>query len=256
MPSNDVDRMENQDPGFTVQRIASRSSGINGRLRKRYGNGKYGNGLPLGQLAPALLSAGTSPPVALLTGRPTLGSMQIGIIITTPGALGAAVCKFTLDGAVTYTAGVTVNSSVALNSASMQSGLTAQFPVGNYGSDNQYAAATPVPEIVLDWLTVQVTADLYAKRGANPEDPQMQWLREDLTRVYEEIKEAADSKDGLFDLPTSEDLDSAVTTGGPLGCSDGSPYAWQDRQARRGGAQDARQYGGPGGFAWGIWGGQ
>jgi hypothetical protein len=103
-----------------------------------------------------------------------------------------------------------------------------------------YAAATPVPEIVLGWLTLFVTYDAYRKRGTNPQDPNIASLIEDCKTAADEIKEAADSKDGLFDLPTSEDTDSAITTGYPLAYSETSPYVWTDVEACEGYAQDAQ----------------
>jgi len=233
MPQSEVDYVNQDSPGFIEQRIASRSSLINARLRKRYGNTGARSSLPLGQQAPTLVAAGTSPPSVTLSGRPTLGSLQIGLSITLGGVTGVATFSWTADG-VTYTTAMTA-SSVVLGST----GLTALFPAtGTFAIDNVYAAATPVPETVLGWLVTMVTYDCYRKRGVNPQDPQIQLLVEEYNTALAELKEAADSKDGLFDLPTSEDQDSAVTTGGPLGCSQASPYVWQDVERARATAED------------------
>jgi hypothetical protein len=236
MPASEVAYVEADSPGFTASRIAVRSSWINGRLRKRYGNGRAGNSLPLGQMTPTLIAAGTAPPGAQLSGRPTLGSVAIAIKIPTGGALGVAQMQVSTDGGLTFGPTVITGASFPI----VGTGMTVSFSgTGSFSTDNVYAAATPVPEIVLGWLTSLVTFDLYSRRGINPADPTYEMLTKECERVEAEVKEAADSKDGLFDLPTSEDQDSAVTTGGPLGFSDASPYAWQDRQVDRGRAQDA-----------------
>jgi hypothetical protein len=119
-------------------------------------------------------------------------------------------------------------------------GMQAAFPVGEYSADNVYLASTPVPETVLGWIVAMVTVDDYQKRGVNPQDPMIALCVEALTTAMAELKEAADSKEGLFDLPACEDADSAVTTGGPLGYSETSPYAWTDIEANTGRAEDAR----------------
>lgn len=222
MPLVEATGVEESNPGFTAARIAIQSSYINGRLRKRYGNNGASNSLPLGQAAPALVKAGTSAPDVTLQGRPVWGSMLLRVEITSGGGLGTAVFRWSSDDGITWVAGVLTAASVVLGAT----GLLATFADGTYSTDNVYAAAPPVPEIVLGWITTLVTDDLYRKRGRDPQDPAMVDLRDDVTRTLGEIKEAADSKDGLFDLPVSEDLDSAVTTGGPLGYSETSPYVW------------------------------
>ena len=237
VPASDVALVEATAPGFTAQRIAVWSSWINSRLRKR-----YGASLPLGQSPPALLAAGTLPPSVVLTGRPTIGSVQVRLEVTTGGALGAALFRYSLDAGQTFVTGVATGASVALGASGMQ----AAFPAGSYATDNVYAAASPVPETVLGWLVVFVQLDVMRKRGVNPSDPMVDLWVKDLERVSAEIKEAADSKDGLFDLPSTEDADTAITTGGPLAASDTSPYIWQDRQRTEGTFEDraSRQSGG------------
>lgn len=246
MPVTDVDFVENAEPGYTVQRIAVRSGWINARLRKRYGNSGSASSLPLGQNPPLILSAGTNPPPLTFNGRPTLGSIEFLAQITTPGAIGTAIFRYSLDNGMTWISNVTTAPSIPIQGMNFFMPLLTGGSPSSFGIDNVYSAATPVPEIVLGWLTTLVTVDEYTKRGANFQDPGLDWLKEALQTVLEEVKEAADSKDGLFDLPSSEDTDSAVTTGGPLGCSDASPYAWQDRQACLGSAQDGNR--GPSGW--------
>lgn len=99
--------------------------------------------------------------------------------------------------------------------------------------------AAPVPEIVLGWLTKIITPLAYRKRGVNPQDPQLELVEKDRDAALAEIKEAADSRDGLFDLPLSQSLQtSAVTSGGPLFYSEQSPYTSADLQLRDGSAED------------------
>jgi len=92
--------------------------------------------------------------------------------------------------------------------------------------------ASPVPEIVLGWLTDLVTFDAYMKRGFNPAAEQDSEIKAAATTALEEVKEAAESKEGLFELPLREDMkgSSAIDRGGSFGYSEASPYAWTDRQ--------------------------
>ncbi len=225
--------IETLTPGFTVQSIATNSSAINSQMRKRYG----GN-LPWGQQAPALIPAGLTPPAVVLQGRPTLGSYQITIQITTGGALGAAIFSWSSAPGTSPTTNVLTAPSVPLGTT----GLTAIFPAtGTYDVSNVYAAAPPVPETILQWLTTLVTEDVSIRHGINPNDPLSVRISDRVKLVRAQMEEAANSKDGLWDLPASEDLGSAVDTGGPRGYSEQSPYVWTRKQA-------AAAYRGGGGF--------
>lgn len=86
----------------------------------------------------------------------------------------------------------------------------------------------PVPEVVLGWLEAFVTFDAYQARGFNPRSEQDMLIAEAAKNAGAEIREAADSKDGLFDLPLREDTTgtSGVSVGGPLGYSEISPWRW------------------------------
>lgn len=106
----------------------------------------------------------------------------------------------------------------------------------------RYAApfASPVPEIVLGWLVSFVTHDAQRARGVNPEDPTIVMMTDDKTLADTQMKEAADSDTGLFDLPLRQDLqNSAVAFGGPMGYSETSPYVSADRQASIGRGEDS-----------------
>ncbi len=129
-----------------------------------------------------------------------------------------------------------VESRIAIRTSWMHQRLRKR-----YGKSLPFAA--PVPEIILGWLVVLVTIDVMRRRGMNPQDPTAAQFVDDATKAEAELKEAADSKDGLFDIPTGDDGDSAVTTGGPLGYSEASPYVWAVRERIAGRAEDFNRTG-------------
>lgn len=89
----------------------------------------------------------------------------------------------------------------------------------------------PVAEIVLEWLTAIVTAEVYRKRGWNPGDAQSAQIEADRDRAFDDLKEAADGHEGLFDIPLREDTTAeGISKGGPLFYSEASPYKWMDEQ--------------------------
>lgn len=103
----------------------------------------------------------------------------------------------------------------------------------------RYAApfASPVPEIVLGWLDAVVTLEAYIARGWNPSDEQSKQISDAAAQAFADLKEAADSEIGLFDLPLREDTTAeGISRGGPLGYSESDPYTWTDlqREAARG----------------------
>lgn len=105
----------------------------------------------------------------------------------------------------------------------------------------RYAApfSTPVPLTVKRWLARIVTRECYLKRGVDPLDPQWTSIEAAATKAEEEIKEAADSETGLFDLPLRADTTSTgISKGGPYGYSEQSPYVWTTKQARTGHEED------------------
>jgi hypothetical protein len=234
VPSQLLAELEGTYPGFIDETIADRSSYIEGRLRKRYGN-KAGN--LFGGVAPPFAAYGTAPPPIAIQGIPQLGSLELVIKITQAGALGTAQCSISGDGGRTQLAtGVVTGPAVTI----LGTGLVAAFAgnAGPYSVDNLYKAATPVPRIVLMWLATMVAYDCYDKRGADPQEPTFARRTKEYERTEEQLKEAADSKDGLYDLPATDGSDTAVVTGGPLGTSEESPYTWQRRQAISGTAED------------------
>ena len=81
-------------------------------------------------------AAGTSPPVWTLSGTLTL-NVQFRAEITTGGALGAALFRYSADGGATWIAsGVTTAASVPLTGA--MSGVTVAMDPGPYATNNVY----------------------------------------------------------------------------------------------------------------------
>lgn len=93
----------------------------------------------VGVVAPEMTgvtSAGTTPPVVGITGTPN-GYHNLRVEITTGGARGTAVFKWSIDGGATYTTGVTTAATVVLTGT----GLTLTFATGtDYATDNVYTA--------------------------------------------------------------------------------------------------------------------
>lgn len=92
---------------------------------------------------------------------------------------------------------------------------------------------SPFPEAAVRWLVDVTTLDLYQRRGWQASAQSENQLIVDAAKTAkDEIKEAADSKDGLFDLPLLDSAPDAsgIVKGGPLGYSEASPYTWTDRQ--------------------------
>lgn len=91
--------------------------------------------------------------------------------------------------------------------------------------------ADPVPEIVLSWLERLVTFDVYLRRGHNPSSQQDEEIKNRMVDAKAEIKEAADSNEGLYDLPIREDSTATgISKGGPWAEYDNTPYAFLDAQ--------------------------
>lgn len=96
----------------------------------------------------------------------------------------------------------------------------------------------PAPEIYIGWVVALTDLDLKLKLGFDPSAQQDALTADAAKAALEDVKEAADSNEGLFDLPLRQDAQGAsgITRGGPRAYSDVSPYAWMDRaRTRRGG---------------------
>lgn len=133
-----------------------------------------------------------------------------------------------------------IDARIAIQTSWINGRLRKRYGNNGVNATLPFGQGQPVPDVVLGWLTALVTYDAYRARGFNPQDPLGELIRADYDAAKAEVKEAADSKDGLFDLPAStEETDSSVTTGGPQAYSETSPYVWTNIEAAVGKAQDA-----------------
>ena len=237
LPRRLLDELERDEPGWIAQNLLTHSSWINTQLRKRYGAAAEGNSLPFGQLPPLAIGAGATPPALTLTGRPTFGSLQLVFQVVTPGASGTATVRWSTDGGSSFPA---LGPAIATTFSVPGTGLVATWAPGSFSADNVWSCATPVPETVLRWLRTLADYDVVKHHYRTTTDPALIDLKDDVATVRTEIQQAANSKDGMWDLPSTEDADSAITAGGPLGYSETSPYTWTDRQARDGTFDDVR----------------
>lgn len=99
--------------------------------------------------------------------------------------------------------------------------------------------AEPYPIAVQGWLARIVTLRAFLKRGVDPTDAQFEVIKEDADNAVNEIKEAADAVDGLYDLPLLDTGDaSAISKGGPKSYSEAGPYVGFDVQERIGRGED------------------
>lgn len=87
----------------------------------------------------------------------------------------------------------------------------------------------PYPSAVQAWLARIVTVRMFLKRGVDPNDLQFAEIKQDAADAVAEVKEAADSNEGLYELPLTSG-GSAVSQGAPRSYSEQSPYVWTDRQ--------------------------
>lgn len=103
----------------------------------------------------------------------------------------------------------------------------------------QVPFAAPAPEAAKQWLCDLVVERAYTRRGGNIDSDLLNAVTRAADTARDELKEAADAKDGLFDLPIrqADPNVSGISRGGPLGYSEPSPYDCLDVQAeaRRGG---------------------
>lgn len=123
-------------------------------------------------------------------------------------------------------------SRLDTNSAKIDTRLRKRYAV-------PFSSLVPYPEAALEWLTKITTYELYLKRGVDPSDQTLALVKADKEQADAELKEAADSKDGLFDLPILNTADStAISKGGPIVYTETSPYTAFDAQWRDGVNED------------------
>ncbi len=89
----------------------------------------------------------------------------------------------------------------------------------------------PVPEVVFGWIVAIVTPEAYRRRGWDPGEAQSAQIEQDRKDAREQVQEAADSFEGLYDLTLRSDTtESGISKGGPRGYAETSPYVWTDHQ--------------------------
>ncbi len=162
------------------------------------------------------LPAGVPVAVPLVGAAPITAEDVLTIAITKSGT-GATVPPFQLDARPTPNF---VELAISRNTAHLYSRLAKRYVV---------PLGTPTPEAALRWLTYLVTRDCYSRRGFNPGSEQDQAAILGMADLAEaQMKEAADSDVGLFDLPTLDAIPSAtaIAQGGPYGYAEASPYSW------------------------------
>lgn len=232
LPQEYLDFVEGIAPGFIAQKIKSWTSRIYSQLRKR-----YDGTIPWGQTPAAFDISGTNPPLVMLQGIPTVGSVQVIVQITTGGPVGTALFTLSVDGG----ASSITNQLTAASFPLPGTGLSIIFPAGTYSTDNVFSAPAPVPEAVLTWLTYLTDWDVLRKRGANANSPNTSNVFEQAQTALAEVKEASDSKEGLFDLPVNDNGMGAqgISSGGPLWYTEVSPYISADQQQYYGTIEDS-----------------
>lgn len=95
----------------------------------------------------------------------------------------------------------------------------------------RYAAPfASAPRKVRRWVAAIVTRELLLKHGIDPTDSQWGAYDAAATRALEELKEAADSVEGLFDLPLATSSATAIVAPRPITYTESSPYVHQDVQ--------------------------
>lgn len=227
------------------------------------GSGVYSGGGTWSSIGTATISPSRTSP---------LNAFAIVVKITASGTVGVAGIQwqYSTDGGVTFSGNQALGTSQSivvpgtgaaflLSAGTLQSGQSfacfVQPPFIEqtlqdwtaYINDRlkkRYAVPfnEPVPFTVKKWLKDLATKTCYDKRGRNPASQQDQdAIEKPYDQAVTEVKEAADAKDGLFDLPLLDSAPgaSAVVNASPLFYSETSPYVGADIEARDGKNDDA-----------------
>lgn len=90
----------------------------------------------------------------------------------------------------------------------------------------------PFPEPIRLHVAALVTASLYLRRGPQPAGEQNEAITALRQEALDFLKELADGKDGLAELPLRADLQTTegVAVGGPLAFTSSDPYAFLDEE--------------------------
>jgi hypothetical protein len=137
----------------------------------------------------------------------------------------------TLDGSIVdlcAAKGKDVQRWLDLESAHIRSRLVKRYAIDWTEVTNQ-----PVPDKIIQWLILLVDIPVCKCTGATPEGRVDDWAREDQARVNDELKEAADAENGLFELPLRETGASAIHIGVPHVVERLTPAGYWDTVAAR-----------------------
>jgi hypothetical protein len=139
----------------------------------------------------------------------------------------------TLDGSVVdlcSAKGKDVQRWLDLGSAHIRARLVKRYAV-------DFTDPGPTPDKIIEWLVLLVDIPVCKSAGATPEGRVDDWAREDEKRVNDELKEAADAENGLFELPlknTDPTGASAINKGGPFVKTFLTPHTfWKVLASRR-----------------------
>lgn len=97
-----------------------------------------------------------------------------------------------------------------------------------------FADPGPVADVILGWLGALVDRDVQEYVGGPPEGREDEWIVKRADQAEAELKEAADSETGLFELPirNTDPLGSCgINKGGPVVESYNTIQGWFDAQA-------------------------
>jgi hypothetical protein len=97
----------------------------------------------------------------------------------------------------------------------------------------------PYPLVLQSWLARLVTMSVWLRRGFSPTDEDARVYQDQYNQTLTEIKEAADSENGWFDIPLRQDTRATgVINASPHVYSEAGPYVWTSLQRRRGREED------------------
>jgi hypothetical protein len=103
--------------------------------------------------------------------------------------------------------------------------------------------ALPAPAKACEWLARLVTHNSHYQRGFRASDDEsVELAKTSKTDALAEMKEAADSVVGLYDLPLASGA-SGISKGGPQVYSEQSPYVGFDQQGQTGRSEDSSRRG-------------
>lgn len=147
-------------------------------------------------------------------------------------ALAAYRSITTIDGSVVDVCtakGKDVTRWLELKSAHIRARLVKRYAV-------DFTDPGPTPDKIIEWLVKLVDIEVWACAGGLPEGREDGWADKDRDRVEAELKEAADSDTGLFELPlrnTDPLGNAAINKGGPFVQEYLTPFDAFDQIARK-----------------------